>query len=154
MVFYEFLRDDVLGKDLDGTFPLWYSLQHCWIALSWEHDKCYCQVQWLVCVCTLRKGLPCGMLSGAAGQFLASPTDLIKVRMQMDGRRELEGLKPRYSFIHVVHIQDMHGEMCCYKCLQRWDHCPLSWARMCNRHRVEHECGAHFTPRYTNIRTV
>ena len=53
-----------------------------------------------LCVCTLRKGLPCGMLSGAAGQFLASPADLIKVRMQMDGRRELEGLKPRYSIIH------------------------------------------------------
>lgn len=29
IVFYEFLRDDVLGKDPDGTFPLWYSLQHC-----------------------------------------------------------------------------------------------------------------------------
>lgn len=48
-------------------------------------------------LCLLRKGIPCGMLAGAAGQFLASPTDLIKVRMQMDGRRELEGLKPRYG---------------------------------------------------------
>lgn len=45
----------------------------------------------------LRKGIPCGMAAGAAGQFLASPTDLIKVRMQMDGRRKLEGLKPRYG---------------------------------------------------------
>lgn len=44
---------------------------------------------------SFRKGIPCGMSAGAAGQFLASPMDLIKVRMQMDGRKKLEGLKPR-----------------------------------------------------------
>lgn len=37
-----------------------------------------------------------GMSSGAIGQFLASPTDLVKVQMQMEGRRRLEGLPPRY----------------------------------------------------------
>lgn len=42
-----------------------------------------------------RKGLPTGMLSGAMGQFLASPTDLVKIRLQMEGRRQLDGLKPR-----------------------------------------------------------
>jgi len=35
------------------------------------------------------------MISGAAAQFLASPTDLVKVQMQMEGRRLLEGKKPR-----------------------------------------------------------
>ncbi len=37
-----------------------------------------------------------GMSSGAIGQFLASPTDLVKVQMQMEGRRVLEGKSPRY----------------------------------------------------------
>ncbi|XP_065910309.1 mitochondrial uncoupling protein 4-like [Dysidea avara] len=44
----------------------------------------------------LWKAIPTGMISGAAAQFLASPTDLVKVQMQMEGRRQLEGKKPRY----------------------------------------------------------
>jgi len=36
-----------------------------------------------------------GMSAGAIGQLLASPADLIKVRMQMEGRRRLEGLPAR-----------------------------------------------------------
>ncbi len=36
-----------------------------------------------------------GMIAGAAAQFLASPTDLIKVRLQMEGKRVLEGHTPR-----------------------------------------------------------
>ena len=32
----------------------------------------------------------CGMASGAIGQFCASPTDLVKVRMQMQGREQLQ----------------------------------------------------------------
>ncbi|XP_005096635.1 mitochondrial uncoupling protein 4 [Aplysia californica] len=32
-----------------------------------------------------------GLLAGAAGQFISSPTDLVKVRMQMEGKRRLEG---------------------------------------------------------------
>ena len=46
-------------------------------------------------VCVFRKAIPTGMISGAAAQFLASPTDLVKVQMQMEGKRQLEGLKPR-----------------------------------------------------------
>lgn len=41
------------------------------------------------------KSVLCGSASGALGQFLASPTDLVKVRMQMEGRRILEGHPPR-----------------------------------------------------------
>ena len=37
------------------------------------------------------------MIAGAMGQFLASPTDLVKVRLQMEGRRVLDGYKPRYE---------------------------------------------------------
>ncbi|XP_076460113.1 mitochondrial uncoupling protein 4-like [Babylonia areolata] len=36
-----------------------------------------------------------GLCAGAMGQFVASPTDLVKVRMQMEGRRRLEGKPPR-----------------------------------------------------------
>lgn len=37
----------------------------------------------------------CGMTSGVVGQFLASPADLVKVQMQMEGKRKLEGHAPR-----------------------------------------------------------
>ena len=43
----------------------------------------------------LRKAVPTGIVSGAAAQLLASPNDLVKVQMQMEGKRQLEGLKPR-----------------------------------------------------------
>ncbi|XP_059149341.1 mitochondrial uncoupling protein 4-like isoform X2 [Physella acuta] len=36
-----------------------------------------------------------GLLAGAGGQFLSSPADLVKVQMQMEGRRRLEGKPPR-----------------------------------------------------------
>ncbi|XP_078398158.1 mitochondrial uncoupling protein 4 [Cetorhinus maximus] len=36
-----------------------------------------------------------GMLSGAIGQFFASPADLVKIQMQMEGKRRLEGKAPR-----------------------------------------------------------
>jgi len=36
------------------------------------------------------------MASGAGGQFLASPTDLVKVTMQTEGKRVLEGHPRRY----------------------------------------------------------
>jgi hypothetical protein len=45
---------------------------------------------------SVRKAVIGGMSSGAIGQFLASPTDLVKVQMQMEGRRILEGKPPRY----------------------------------------------------------
>lgn len=36
-----------------------------------------------------------GMTSGVVAQFLASPADLVKVQMQMEGQRRLTGLPPR-----------------------------------------------------------
>lgn len=38
-----------------------------------------------------------GASAGVLGQAVASPTDLVKVRMQADGRRVVQGLKPRYA---------------------------------------------------------
>ena len=53
----------------------------------------------IVCY-VVRKAVIGGMSSGAIGQFLASPTDLVKVQMQMEGRRILEGKTPRYGLIN------------------------------------------------------
>lgn len=60
MSFYELIRDQLLGRNPDGTFAFW-------------------------------KAAIGGLVAGALAQFLASPTDLIKVQMQMEGRRRLEG---------------------------------------------------------------
>ena len=54
-----------------------------------------CTCKYVCILCAFRKAIPTGMISGAAAQFLASPTDLVKVQMQMEGKRQLEGLKPR-----------------------------------------------------------
>merc|ERR1719323_1909788 len=35
------------------------------------------------------------MVSGGVGQWVSSPADLVKVRMQMEGRRRLQGLPGR-----------------------------------------------------------
>uniref|UniRef100_UPI00358DE6F6 mitochondrial uncoupling protein 4-like isoform X3 n=1 Tax=Myxine glutinosa TaxID=7769 RepID=UPI00358DE6F6 len=43
----------------------------------------------------LWKAIIAGMTSGAIGQFAASPTDLVKVQMQTEGKRRLEGKSPR-----------------------------------------------------------
>lgn len=38
-----------------------------------------------------------GAFSGAIAQFVASPADLIKVQMQMEGLRKLQNLPPRFK---------------------------------------------------------
>lgn len=66
MTFYEYIRDDIIGKNDDGTIPL----------------------------STAVFG---GVIAGSVAQFLASPADLVKVQIQMEGRRKLEGLPPRVT---------------------------------------------------------
>eukprot|EP00041_Stephanoeca_diplocostata_P035634 m.1263465 g.1263465 ORF g.1263465 m.1263465 type:complete len:304 (-) comp24734_c1_seq10:3281-4192(-) len=66
MMIYEYLREDVLGRDAHGNFALW-------------------------------KGVVAGLSAGALGQFIANPTDLAKVQMQMDGKRISQGQKPLYT---------------------------------------------------------
>ncbi|NXS54088.1 UCP4 protein, partial [Brachypteracias leptosomus] len=74
MVAYEHLRDSVLGRAEDETFPFW-------------------------------KAVVGGMSAGAIGQFFASPTDLVKVQMQMEGRRKLEGKPPRFRGVHHAFVK-------------------------------------------------
>ncbi|KAJ8275185.1 hypothetical protein COCON_G00098100 [Conger conger] len=53
-----------------------------------------------------------GMVAGAVGQFMASPTDLVKVQMQMEGRRRLEGnaaVPPHSCSRTLVNVLMVHG---------------------------------------------
>lgn len=43
-----------------------------------------------------RKSAIGGVTSGAVAQFCASPADLVKVQLQMEGKRRLLGKPPRY----------------------------------------------------------
>ncbi|XP_033743595.1 mitochondrial uncoupling protein 4-like [Pecten maximus] len=64
MSFYEVIRDSILKKEADGSYPVW-------------------------------KASLGGLTAGALGQFVVSPADLVKVQLQMEGRRRLEGKPPR-----------------------------------------------------------
>lgn len=44
---------------------------------------------------TLWKSAVAGVTAGGLAQFLASPADLVKVHIQMEGKRRLMGLEPR-----------------------------------------------------------
>ncbi|KAK3090378.1 hypothetical protein FSP39_011327 [Pinctada imbricata] len=66
MSFYEIIREKILKKSPDGSYPVW-------------------------------KASLGGLTAGALAQFIASPTDLVKVQLQMEGRRRLEGKPVRVS---------------------------------------------------------
>uniref|UniRef100_A0AAY4AVH3 Mitochondrial uncoupling protein 4 n=2 Tax=Denticeps clupeoides TaxID=299321 RepID=A0AAY4AVH3_9TELE len=83
MLAYEQFRESRVGRNEDGSFPLW-------------------------------KAVFGAVLSGALGQFLASPTDLVKVQMQMEGRRRLEGKPPRvrgayHAFVKILSEGGIRG---------------------------------------------
>jgi hypothetical protein len=47
--------------------------------------------------CPCRKRILAGMITGGVGQAVASPTDVVKVRLQADGRLIMQGKQPRYK---------------------------------------------------------
>jgi hypothetical protein len=49
-----------------------------------------------------RKMVLVGSFTGATAQFLASPTDLVKVIMQADGKLRMEGKISEYVEIHLI----------------------------------------------------
>ncbi|XP_077980372.1 mitochondrial uncoupling protein 4-like [Glandiceps talaboti] len=60
------------------------------------------------------KAILCGMAAGGIGQFFANPADLIKVQMQMEGKRRLEGKPPRVkstaqAFKNILHQGGIRG---------------------------------------------
>ena len=61
-----------------------------------------------------RKSAIASVLSGAISQFLASPTDLVKVRMMMEGKRKLQGLTPRFIMFYHFYENALHD---------KWNYC-------------------------------
>ncbi|VDO39673.1 unnamed protein product [Haemonchus placei] len=60
------------------------------------------------------KSMLCGAISGLVAQFAASPTDLVKVQMQMEGLRRLQQLPLRYNgawhcFVSLYRTQGFFG---------------------------------------------
>ncbi|XP_041336892.1 mitochondrial uncoupling protein 4 [Pyrgilauda ruficollis] len=53
----------------------------------------------------LWKAVVGGISAGAVGQFFASPTDLVKVQMQMEGKRKLEGKPLRFRGVHHAFLK-------------------------------------------------
>lgn len=66
----------------------------------------------------LHKAVLAGMSTGALAQFVASPTDLVKVQMQMEGRRKLEGKPPRFKVdgwmggLLLCNLHEARGSWC------------------------------------------
>ncbi|CAG2173319.1 unnamed protein product [Oppiella nova] len=83
MTLYEYIREELLGKNPDGTIPVW-------------------------------KAIVGGMAAGMTAQFLASPADLVKVQIQMEGKRRLQGMEPRvhnarHAFAKIVKEGGVRG---------------------------------------------
>lgn len=57
------------------------------------------------------RGAVCGLCAGAGANMVSSPTDLIRVQMQMEGKRKLMGLPPRVTnvFQALGHIYGKGG---------------------------------------------
>ena len=53
----------------------------------------------LHCFFSHRKSVPAAMIAGVMGQFLASPTDLVKIKLQVEGKRVMEGHPPRLAHL-------------------------------------------------------
>ena len=80
---YEHIRENVLGRDADGGFPLWKAVLAGGSAGAIGRHP------------VVTPEPASRLVPSLAGQFLADPTDLVKVQMQMEGRRRLMGLPPR-----------------------------------------------------------
>ena len=81
-----------------------------------------------------RKSVIAGMTAGAFGQFIASPTDLVKVQMQMEGKRVLvEGRRPRYDvrWLRRIIINPLLPSSYCRACIVAdWDYLLLLCAQL------------------------
>ena len=83
----------------DGcTITICFSVQFEELLLLWlSRSTTITAGKQFVIINFYRKSVIAGMTAGAFGQFIASPTDLVKVQMQMEGKRVLiEGRQPRY----------------------------------------------------------
>ncbi|OWK13427.1 SLC25A27 [Cervus elaphus hippelaphus] len=72
----------------EGFLKLWQGVTPA----IYRHIGIYLDSSW--------KSVIGGMMAGVVGQFLANPTDLVKVQMQMEGKRKLEGKPLRFRGVH------------------------------------------------------
>ena len=134
MTAYEFLRNKVLKRNPDGKFALWWGLFFPYFLKIFFCHQCW---QWVdTCYWSLhcRKSVIAGMTAGAFGQFIASPTDLVKVQMQMEGKRVLvEGRRPRYDvrWLRRIIINPLLPSSYCRACIVAdWDYLLLLCAQL------------------------
>lgn len=57
----------------------------------------------------LLRGAVCGLGAGAGANMVSSPTDLIRVQMQMEGKRKIMGLPPRVTNVFQA-IKLIYGQ--------------------------------------------
>ena len=85
---YEFLREKVLLKEQDGTFALWKGVVAGMSAGALGFFEQCCRDSLVLLYPS----------AGIIGQAIASPTDLVKVQMQADGKRIMAGQPRRYWY--------------------------------------------------------
>ena len=101
-VAYGVVREEGLTKLWQGLSPALY--RH-WIYTGvrmgvYEHMRNYILKRNSDGSVAAWKAIAGGFSAGAIGQFVASPMDLIKVQMQMDGKRVLDGKQPRFRSVY------------------------------------------------------
>lgn len=90
IVSYITFKEKVFKKGKKDVFPIWQS------AIC----KCFFYILKMIkIICNAISPLVFqgGVSAGAFAQFIASPTDLLKVQLQMEGKRRLLGLPPRVT---------------------------------------------------------
>jgi solute carrier family 25 uncoupling protein 27 len=68
----------------------------------------------IILCCIYRKRILAGAITGGVGQAVASPTDVVKVRLQADGRLRALGQQPRYkgtidAFARILQDEGIRG---------------------------------------------
>jgi hypothetical protein len=72
----------------------------------------------------LWKRIAAGALTGAIGQTIASPTDVVKVRLQADGRLKSLGQAPRYKVRAQLGSCALRRAASCVAACERHAHRP------------------------------
>lgn len=88
-----------------------------------------------------------GLVSGAFAQFVASPADLIKVQMQMEGLRARQNLPPRFT-------STWHALVTLYR-LNGFKGLWIGWIPNCQRAALLNMAGTELLfPRFSELNTA
>lgn len=92
----------------EGMRKLWQGVHAAWLRHMFYSGTRIITYKWLKTsvfhqdndkAFPLHKSAFCGITAGVIAQYIASPADLLKVQLQMEGRRRLLGLPPRVNGI-------------------------------------------------------